>query len=86
MLPSEWQPIETAPKDGTQILCFDVRTGEIRVAIRKLFFDRSGAYEWFRDDKIVPGHTWSLLPTHWMPLPAPPVAHLAKEQEHSDAL
>lgn len=85
---SDWLPIETAPDDGTEILCCDVTTGEVRMAVRKLFFDRSGGYEWFRDDEIVPGHTWSLTPTHWMPLPRPSASQastLAKEQEQSDA-
>lgn len=67
-----WEPIETAPNDGAEILCCDARTGERRVAIRKLFFEKSGRYEWFRDDEHCPGHTWSLEPTHWMPLPSPP--------------
>ena len=69
---ASWQPIETAPKDGNPILCCNAATGEIRVAVRKLFFDLSRSYEWFRDDEVVPGHTWSLTPTHWMPMPKPP--------------
>jgi hypothetical protein len=68
----EWQSIETAPDDGNPILCCDATTGEIRVGIRKLFYANSGRYEWFRDDLNVPGQTWSLVPTHWMPLPQPP--------------
>lgn len=73
-----WHPIETAPKDGTRILCMDADTGEIRVAVRKQFsdehYEKYGRhwYEWFSSDEYCPGHTWSLYPTHWMPLPEPP--------------
>jgi TolA-binding protein len=61
----EWQPIETAPKDGTEVLlcsgCRDV-----------------GLCYW-RDDHIMTGWTWGLgkafnNASHWMPLPAPPTA------------
>lgn len=63
-----WQPIETAPMDGTPILGFD---GSNMTTI----------YYW--KGRIFPGE-WSLcapglyaeddeyLPTHWMPLPEPP--------------
>lgn len=74
-----WQPIETAPKDGTRVLCLNADTGEVRVGVRKLFseqhFENTGRhwYEWFRNEEFCPGHTWSIEPTHWMPLPPPPV-------------
>lgn len=62
---SEWQPIETAPKDDdTEILTWC--EGKIAVATR--------AY----DD------LWWVLglpaykPTHWMPLPKPPVTVASK--------
>lgn len=71
---SGWQPIETAPDDGSEILVLDKDTGEVRVAIRKMYsqvkYDETGKhwYEWFRDDDVVPGHTWSVMATHWRPL------------------
>lgn len=67
-----WQPIETAPISDERVLCLDDTTGEIRVAVRKQFFEKSGRYEWFRSDEFCPGHTWSLIPSHWMPLPPLP--------------
>lgn len=75
-----WRPIEEAPADGVPILCLDANTREIRVGIRKLFFEKSGRYEWFRDDERVPGQTWSLTPTHWMPLPTPPATSGTEEK------
>ena len=68
-----WQPIETAPRDGREILCFE--NGIIRVCRPKQFnLDR---WEYFRNEQFCPGHTFSLSPSHWMPLPSAP------EPEHS---
>jgi len=65
---SEWQPIATAPKDGTVFLGY--RDGKMRESYRVqrpdcemwVFGGSSGAVE------IAP----QLKPTHWMPLPAAP--------------
>ena len=63
----EWQPIGTAPKDGTHILtCED---GYIVVAM--WFVYHGGRSQW----ETVDGES-EIDPTHWMPLPA---AHAAKE-------
>jgi Protein of unknown function (DUF551) len=56
----DWKPIETAPKDGT---CVIVAT-ETRI-VGEAFFSR----KWCWQD----GDTMVAKPTHWMPLPAPPV-------------
>lgn len=62
---SEWQPIETAPKD-THILVGPTKRMGICVAI---FTDLDG---W---ETETPSQYWSIYtPTHWMPLPAPPEA------------
>ena len=77
----EWQPIETAPKDQTEVLVW-VR-GEI-IPLVMAFFSREyyareyGDAEYMEDGWRLsygyPGHlpesTWE--PTHWMPLPEPP--------------
>lgn len=69
----EWQPIETAPKDGTPILIYCSDLGDERY---------SGA----AITTVVWEGTWSLCqcgtyaedgdlfgtPSHWMPLPNPP--------------
>lgn len=58
-----WQPIETAPKDGTSILATEI-DGEPVVS----YFDEGGwVYSWHAYDGY---HHWN--PTHWQPLPAPP--------------
>jgi len=61
----EWQPIETAPRDGTRIL-----------VLSRLADDRTWVYgiaEW-RDDfgrHVVRG-LFTVGWTHWLPLPPPP--------------
>ena len=60
ILPSP-RPIADAPRDGREVLCTD---GHIwRVCVPKLFGDR---WEFFRDEKHAPGHTWSMVPTHFI--------------------
>lgn len=58
-----WQPIETAPKDGTRILGLLIEDGTI-VIVRR-FDPPLGSGRWLCDDGI---ETFAL--THWMPLPA----------------
>lgn len=72
---SEWQPIETAPKDGTRILAFwpDVYGNSSAVQIETWW----GAWGHGRS-KETWQNAWEWAdgannPTHWMPLPTPPV-------------
>lgn len=68
---SEWQPIDSAPKDETRVLLFnrdeadftsrsrwDVRTGG--------FYEQLGG--WIYDGEN-PSYSRAHAPTHWMPLP-----------------
>lgn len=78
---TEWQPIETAPKDGTSILGYD----GLGIAIM----------EWWEPDQeaLDDGATASWCshsnteeefieaPTHWMPLPASPNTKPTTEDE-----
>ena len=58
---SAWQPIETAPRDGTQILAIWPGKGRPRI----VWFDRA---RWTDDGDH------SLIDfTHWQPLPSPPI-------------
>lgn len=69
---SEWQPIETAPKDGTEVLLW---LGEPWNRAEKMHW-----YEpwetWLEVDPADPNEerygTGSLVPTYWAPLPEPP--------------
>ena len=67
---SEWQPIETAPRDGTAFLgWFPGRQGYIARQDVAVCNHVSGKYGRF----MVNGHTsYGEMPTHWMPLPDAP--------------
>jgi hypothetical protein len=77
---SEWQPIETAPKDGAEILLGFA--GEKWIVQGRWVGDykaRDGAWWALNND---PTDAWGgeLYPTHWMPLPSPPTpAHSGDE-------
>ena len=65
---SEWKPIETAPRDGSQILkwtgrwfaCVEWHSRPDHSAFWEMAHDAQGVY------------ALSGLATHWMPLPEPP--------------
>lgn len=64
----EWQPIETAPKDGTDIIVYCPTYKAIWPA-------------YYPEDPDYDGHAWRRFdhamipePSHWMPLPTPPAA------------
>ena len=64
-----WQPIETAPKDGTEVLMFCAFVDEMVTALwsyNNWSLVQCGVYA---DDSYLFSD-----PTHWMPLPAPPPA------------
>ena len=62
---SEWQPIETAPKDGTVVVGYD-RSNHHADDRNYAEFMRWDGERWRDPD------TWTITPTHWMPLPEPP--------------
>ena len=66
---SEWQPIETAPKDGTDIL---VMTGETMHVVRWINIHGDFDYWAVDDNKHGPFTLRGKAPTNWMPLPDPP--------------
>lgn len=76
---SKWQPIETAPKDGT---IFDVWLGDADASDVGYYCTagtrRSTGWSW-RSGKFRPCGGLGVIvptfviPTHWMPLPDPPL-------------
>ncbi len=65
-----WQPIETAPMDGTKVLAW--RRGEVATAY---LVPREDCEMWCfgsttAAEHYFPGHQ----PTHWQPLPPPPIS------------
>ena len=70
-LSDAWQPIETAPKDGTAIL---VSEGRFIHCV-----EWNDEYEWWAvdDNKFGPFRLRGTAPTHWMRLPPPPSVRAA---------
>jgi hypothetical protein len=70
-----WQPIETAPKDGTRIL-----TCEEGVVLENQWFN----FDVLRRHKGTEYCRWfsQQNPTHWMPLPKPPTTKRDKDNEY----
>ena len=66
---TSWQPIATAPKDGTDILLAEWRPHFKSVG------DRYGEIDigcWHTDDGWISNYGRVEEPTMWMPLPKPP--------------
>ena len=59
----EWQHIDTAPKDGSHILCYDGKY------IRAVYWN-DGNQNW--DHLSDAYESVRYFATHWMPLPKPP--------------
>lgn len=59
----EWRPIETAPKDGTEVLV-QMAPKVIRLG---WYFKPSSRTEGWCDE-----NGKRIIPTHWLPLPPPP--------------
>lgn len=83
----EWQPIETAPKDGTDILVADptqefsqdrverARYWEGKWCVVNAYYfltDLSKIEEISKEQKLDDMPLYIISPTHWMPLPEPP--------------
>ena len=71
----QWQPIETAPKDGTLFRARHsyVYNGRTRYLHRKTHWGKTSHINWYgwcygNDAENI--NLWE--PTHWMPLPDPP--------------
>lgn len=73
----EWQPIETAPRDGTNIIVY-------RPKFHGNYIPQVGTDYWMTKGLFVP--TWGksrkdVPPTHWQPFPKPPAIRALKSGE-----
>lgn len=73
---SEWQDIETAPKDGTAVLVYATRDGwtdGARIVCAR-FGGLGPRWSIYGCGPIGRSEQWLDVcnPTHWMPLPPPP--------------
>jgi len=71
---NKWQPIETAPKDGTEV---DLWVVYSHGGYRRPDCKFEDGYWWYGD--VLPaearekgGDDWDTIATHWMPTPGPP--------------
>jgi len=81
---SEWEPIETAPKDGTRILAWSAEHGQRETFMAKYQEGSPGYSIWQRGDgplnvgwewsEPISGCSFKWKPTHWQPLPSAPAA------------
>ena len=60
---SEWRPIITAPKDGSEVLLYG-QDGSVAISC---WFKAHNFSAWIGYD-----NRKAAKPTHWMPLPEPP--------------
>lgn len=72
---SEWEPIETAPKDGTHVLIYqtDVLAPNHYVAAYDDEWGNGEGWWVVCDGKVPDLPLRGPQPTHWMRLPDPPV-------------
>lgn len=81
----EWQPIETAPKDGSQFLVwtnrigFSVVTHDVENPM-PVHIVPSGHHLLINEGKHGPYPLRGDYPTHWMPLPAAPTPDQGSEE------
>ena len=79
-----WQPIETAPRDGTPVLI----AGGTLFSDSGMANDSEGEFNQLAHASLRLGTSWDIQntcsfssswvenPTHWMPLPAPPASEV----------
>lgn len=77
---TSWQHIDTAPKDGSKVLCCTVlshKLGYYAYPVACGYHSEAGSWLNVHDGE------WFHGPTHWMPLPEPPVLLLTEEDIHT---
>lgn len=74
MVAKRWQPIETAPRDGSTIIVYGKpeSTDTVRFRKRAVY---TASWDAIDEAFCLSGGDWSgpfIEPTHWMPTPTPP--------------
>jgi len=82
---TDWQPIETAPKDGSWVLITSYNTANWSDGVDRSYWQTQTAHfingHWVTESypdshygymEVEYLTTYADGPTHWMPLPAPP--------------
>jgi hypothetical protein len=70
---SEWQPIETAPKDGTVVLVNDYEAQEGAAYVMAYWQSGSDWSGWaYEDEMLNDAQPLGPSPTHWFLIPPPP--------------
>jgi hypothetical protein len=67
---SEWRPIETAPRDGTEVLLYTTAFNGEWIVVQGAYFSSPKQI----DDGWETAFGFHGEPTHWQPLPPPPGA------------
>ena len=85
---SEWKPIETAPKDGTDVYVINTKwlLPVPAYFVGRDYLEREYGDPEYMEDGWYPSFKFlfdmpeiTLSPTHWMPLPTPP-----QDDRHND--
>jgi hypothetical protein len=75
-----WQKIETAPKDGRQVIVCHAEYGKMAIASWCEVTWWCGVMsDWQDMGDLGWGGMCGVEPTHWMPLPAPPTERTTAE-------
>lgn len=72
-----WQPIESAPKDGTNVLIAEDQNG---IHGEAYYDDEESRWYWANTGRGDYPDPREPFPTHWQPLPPPPAASDREER------
>lgn len=81
---SGWQPIETAPRDGTIVLVHPATWTGMSASPARWDDNRYAKHPrpyWNRIDTVSAHISRAYEPTHWQPLPEPPSEEFSEKSE-----
>lgn len=76
--PVAWRPIETAPKDGSEVWAFNGEQGVMHWTAGEIDGGKWALWVW-ADQLMADVDAEPDQPTHWMPLPAAPQPSVSQE-------